>query len=89
MFKYYLSLVSNRYLGWFGEFPHIENSILVLAVNCCIYKHNANYVSEMRSFADLFLSKFKKGAVLKLLDICFVKFEWKIANIFARFWKSA
>ena len=37
----------------------IENSILVLAVNCCIYKHYANYVSELCSFGDIFLSKLK------------------------------
>ena len=46
MMKYYISLGSKRDLGWFGEFPHIENSILVLAVNCCIYKLYANYVSK-------------------------------------------
>ena len=58
-FKYYLSLGSNRDLGGFGEFPHIKNSILVLAVNCCIDKHYANYVSELCSFGDIFLSKLK------------------------------
>ena len=84
-FKYYLSLGSNRDLGWFGEFPHIKNSILVLAVNCSIYKHYANYVSELWYF----LVEIKKCAVLKLLDICSVKFECKIANILARLWKSA
>ena len=29
MLKYYISLVSNRDLGWFGEFLHEENSILL------------------------------------------------------------
>ena len=76
-------------MGWFGEFPHIENSILVLAVNCCIYKHYANYVSKFCWFVDILLSKSKKCAVQKLLDICFLRFKWKIANIFARLWKSA
>ena len=61
-FKYYLSLDSNRNLGWFGEFPHIKNSILALAVNCCIHKHYANYVSELCSFGDIFLSKLKNVA---------------------------
>ena len=89
MFKYYISLGSNRDLGWFGEFTHKESSILVLAVNCCIYKHYANCVSKLCSFVDILLSKYKKFAVLKLLDICFVKFKWKIVNIFARLWKSA
>mgnify|MGYP007058636712 CR=1 FL=1 len=36
-----------------------------------------------------FLVKIEKCAVLKLPDICSEKFEWKIANIFAGFWKSA
>ena len=36
MFKYDVCLSSNRGLVCFGEFPHIENSILVFAVNCCI-----------------------------------------------------
>ena len=58
-FKYYVSLGINRDLGLFGEFPHIENSILVLAVNYCIYKHYANYVSELCSFGDIFMSKLK------------------------------
>ena len=58
-FKYYLSLGTNRNLGLFGGFPHIENSILVLAVNCCIHKHYANYVSELCSFGDIFMSKLK------------------------------
>ena len=58
-FKYYVSLGINRDLGLFGEFPHIENSILVLAVNYCIYEHYANYVSELRSFGDIFKSKLK------------------------------
>ena len=58
-FKYYLSLGSNRNLGCFGEFPHIKNSILVFAVNCCIYEHYANYVSELCLFGDIFLSKLK------------------------------
>ena len=58
-FKYYLSLGSNRDLGGFGEFPHIKNSILVLAINCCIHKHYANYVSELCSFSDIFFSKLK------------------------------
>ena len=40
------------------EFPHIENSIFVFAVNCCIYKHYANYASEFCSFADIFILKF-------------------------------
>ena len=31
----------------------------------------------------------EKCAVLKLPDICSEEFEWKIANIFAGFWKSA
>ena len=84
-FKYYVSLGINRDLGLFGEFPHIENSILVLAVNYCIYQHYANYVSELCSFGDIFMVEIEKCAVLKLLGICSVKFEWKIANIFARF----
>ena len=62
-FKYYISLGSNRDLGWFGEFPHKENSILVLAVNCCIYKHYANCVSKLCSFVDILPSKSKKIAV--------------------------
>ena len=53
MLKYYISLGSKRDLGWFGEFPHIDNSILVLAVNCCIYKHYATYVSKFCSFVDI------------------------------------
>ena len=89
MLKYYISLGSKRDLGWFGEFPHIENSILVLAVNCCIYKHFANYVSKFCWFVDILYSKSKKCAVQKFLDICFLRFKWKIANIFARLWKSA
>ena len=56
-FKYYVSFGINRDLGLFGEFPHIENSILVLAVNYCIYEHYANYVSELCSFGDIFMSK--------------------------------
>ena len=59
MLKYYISLGSNRDLGWFGEFPHIENYILVLAVNCCIYEHYANYVSKLCSFVDILFSKSK------------------------------
>jgi len=51
--KYYLSL------GLFGGFPPIEDSILVLVVNCCIHKHYANYVSELCSFGDIFMSKLK------------------------------
>ena len=31
----------------------------------------------------------KKCAVQKLLDICFLRFKWKIANIIARLWKLA
>ena len=89
MFKYYISLGSSRDLGWFGEFPHIENSILVLAVNCCIYKQYANYASKLCSFVAISFSKSKTWAVYKMLDICFVKFKWKIANIFAPLWKSA
>ena len=58
-FKYYVSLGVNRDLGLFGEFLHIENSILVLAVNYCIYERYANYVSELCSFGDIFLSKLK------------------------------
>ena len=58
-FKYYLSLGINRDLGLFGEFPHIENSILVSAVNYCTYEHYANYVSELCSFGDIFMSKLK------------------------------
>ena len=79
MLKYYISLGSKRDLGWFGEFPHIENSILVLAVNCCIYKHYANYVSKFCWFVDILYSKSKKCAVQKLLDICFLRFKRKIA----------
>ena len=60
MLKYYISLGSKRDLGWFGEFPHIENSILVLAVSCCIYKHFANYVSKFCWFVDILYSKSKK-----------------------------
>ena len=89
MLKYYISLGSKRDLGRFGEFPHIENSILVLAVSCCIYKHFANYVSKFCWFVDILYSKSKKCAVQKFLDICFLRFKWKIANIFARLWKSA
>ena len=89
MLKCYISLGSNWDLGWFGEFPHIDNSILVLAVNCCTCKHNANYVSKLCSFVDILFSKSKKCAVQKLLDICFLRFKWKIANIFARLWKLA
>ena len=84
-FKYYVSLGVNRDLGLFGEFPHIENSILVLAVNYCIYERYANYVSELCSFGDIFSSKLKNVRVLKLPDICSEEFEWKIANIFAGF----
>ena len=58
MFKNYIPLSSNRGLGCFGEFPNIENSIFVFAVNCCIYKHYANYASEFCSFADSFFLKF-------------------------------
>lgn len=58
-FKYYLSLGTNWNLGLFGGFPHIENSILVLVVNCFIHKHYANYVSELCSFGDIFTSKLK------------------------------
>ena len=89
MLKYYISLGSKRDLGWFGEFPHIENSILVLAVNCCTCKHYANYVSKLCSFVDMLFSKSKKCVVQKLLDIYFLRFKWKIANIFARLWKLA
>ena len=89
MLKCYISLGSNPDLGWFGEFPHIENSILVLAVNCCTCKHYANYVSKLCSFVDMLFSKSKKCVVQKLLDICFLRFKWKIANIFARLWKLA
>ena len=89
MLKCYISLGSKRDLGWFGEFPHIENSILVSAVNCCIYKHYANYVSKLWSFVDILYSKSKKCTVQKLLDICCSRFKWKIANMFARLWKSA
>ena len=89
MFKCYISLGSNRDLEWFGEFPHIENAILVLAVNCCIYKQYANYASKLCSFVAVSFSKSKKCAVYKLLDICFEKFKWKIANIFPPLWKSA
>ena len=67
MLKYYISLGSKRDLGWFGEFPHIENSILVLALNCCIYKHYANYVSKFCWFVDILYCKSKKCAVQKLL----------------------
>ena len=74
-FKYYVSLGINRDLVLFGELPNIENSILVLAVNYCIYDHYANYVSELCSLGDIFLSKLKKCAVLKFLDICSEKFE--------------
>ena len=89
MLKYYISLGSKRDLGWFGEFPHIENSILVLAVNCCIYKHYANYVSKLCSFVDILFSKSKKMCCLEIVNICFLRFKWKIANIFSRLWKSA
>ena len=89
MSKYYISLVSKRDLGWFGEFPHIENSILVLAVNCCIYKHYANYVSKLCSFVDILCSKSKKICCLEIVNICFLRLKRKIANIFARLWKSA
>ena len=58
-FKYYLSLGTNGNLGLFEGFHHIENSILFLAVNCCIHKHYANYVSELCSFGDIFKSKLK------------------------------
>ena len=37
MLNYYISMGSNRDLGWFGEFPHMENSILVLAGNCFFF----------------------------------------------------
>ena len=57
MLKYYISLGSKRDLGGFGEFPHIENWILVLAVNCCIYKHYANYVSKFCWLVDILYSK--------------------------------
>ena len=59
MFKYYIFLGSDRNLGWFGEFPHVENSILALAVSCCIHKHYANYVAEFCSFAVIYLLTFK------------------------------
>ena len=59
LFKHYITLGSNRDLGSFGEFPHIENLVLVLGVNCRIYKHYANYVSEFCLFADIFFLKFK------------------------------
>ena len=58
-FKYYVSLGINRDLGLFGEFPHIENPILILAVNYGIYEHYANYVSELCSFGDIFMWKLK------------------------------
>ena len=57
--RYYVSLGTNRNLGLFGGFPYIENSTLVLVVNCCIHKHYANYVSELCSFDDIFMSKLK------------------------------
>ena len=59
MLKYYISLGIKRDLGRFGEFPLIENSILVLAVNCCICKHYANYVSKFCWFVDILSSKSK------------------------------
>ena len=58
MFKHYVSWSSNRGLACFGEFPHKENSILVFAVNCCIFKLYANYASEFCSLADIFFLKF-------------------------------
>ena len=41
---------------------------MVLAVNCCIYKHYANYVSKFCWFVDILYSKSKKCAVQKLFD---------------------
>ena len=88
MLKYYISLDSKRDLGWFGEFPHIENSILVLAVNCCIYKHYANYVSKLCSFVDILCSKSKKMCCLEIVNICFLRFKRKIANQYSLVYES-
>ena len=60
MSKYYVPLSSNRGLECLGEFLHIENSIFVFAINCCIYKHYANYAFEFCSFADIFFLKLTK-----------------------------
>ena len=37
MLNYYISMGSNGDLGWFGEFPHMENSILVLTEICFFF----------------------------------------------------
>ena len=92
MFKYYISLGSNRDLGWFEEFTQIENSIFGFSGKLLYLKHYANKVTKLCSFVDILFSKSKKCVVQKLSDICFLRFlnqKWKIANIFARLWKSA
>ena len=88
-FKYYVSLGINRDLGVIWRIPPYRKFDFGFSAKLLYLWALCKSLIRIVLVRWYFLVEIEKCAVLKLLDICPVKFEWKIANIFARFWKSA